>query len=167
MRGTESKRPDETDIRKINICTRSSGHATWAMASSKPDILLILLQKLMEEGNMLYKVYQRKCRRTVCWSKRSGPCGHLCLNRLQARCVADGSSQMVFSSLPGCFSEGPNEGGRPALSVCPEEAAAGRARRGAERAQRPAGLPLSKPFPLPQENQRKAHSCNKPLTLTF
>lgn len=26
------------------------------MASSKPDILLILLQKLMEEGNMLYKV---------------------------------------------------------------------------------------------------------------
>ncbi|XP_067352202.1 protein TANC1-like isoform X1 [Channa argus] len=32
-----------------------SGHATWAMASSKPDILLILLQKLMEEGNILYK----------------------------------------------------------------------------------------------------------------
>uniref|UniRef100_A0AAX7SLX2 Tetratricopeptide repeat, ankyrin repeat and coiled-coil containing 1a n=1 Tax=Astatotilapia calliptera TaxID=8154 RepID=A0AAX7SLX2_ASTCA len=31
------------------------GHATWAMASSKPDILLILLQKLMEEGNLLYK----------------------------------------------------------------------------------------------------------------
>lgn len=26
------------------------------MASSKPDILLILLQKLMEEGNILYKV---------------------------------------------------------------------------------------------------------------
>uniref|UniRef100_A0A8C6LKW7 Tetratricopeptide repeat, ankyrin repeat and coiled-coil containing 1 n=1 Tax=Nothobranchius furzeri TaxID=105023 RepID=A0A8C6LKW7_NOTFU len=32
-----------------------TGHATWAMASSKPDILLILLQKLMEEGNILYK----------------------------------------------------------------------------------------------------------------
>ncbi|XP_019742428.1 protein TANC1-like [Hippocampus comes] len=32
-----------------------SGHATWAMASTKPDILLILLQKLMEEGNLLYK----------------------------------------------------------------------------------------------------------------
>ncbi|RVE74379.1 hypothetical protein OJAV_G00021360 [Oryzias javanicus] len=32
-----------------------SGHATWAMASSKPDILLILLQKMMEEGNILYK----------------------------------------------------------------------------------------------------------------
>uniref|UniRef100_A0A8C7DX88 Tetratricopeptide repeat, ankyrin repeat and coiled-coil containing 1a n=1 Tax=Oncorhynchus kisutch TaxID=8019 RepID=A0A8C7DX88_ONCKI len=31
------------------------GHATWAMATSKPDVLLILLQKLMEEGNMLYK----------------------------------------------------------------------------------------------------------------
>ena len=28
------------------------------MASSKPDVLLILLQKLMEEGNMLYKVGQ-------------------------------------------------------------------------------------------------------------
>uniref|UniRef100_A0A3B5KX80 Tetratricopeptide repeat, ankyrin repeat and coiled-coil containing 1a n=1 Tax=Xiphophorus couchianus TaxID=32473 RepID=A0A3B5KX80_9TELE len=32
-----------------------TSHATWAMASSKPDILLILLQKLMEEGNILYK----------------------------------------------------------------------------------------------------------------
>uniref|UniRef100_A0A3Q2YES1 Tetratricopeptide repeat, ankyrin repeat and coiled-coil containing 1a n=1 Tax=Hippocampus comes TaxID=109280 RepID=A0A3Q2YES1_HIPCM len=32
-----------------------TGHATWAMASTKPDILLILLQKLMEEGNLLYK----------------------------------------------------------------------------------------------------------------
>lgn len=29
------------------------------MASSKPDILLILLQKLMEEGNLLYKVRLR------------------------------------------------------------------------------------------------------------
>lgn len=26
------------------------------MATSKPDILIILLQKLMEEGNMMYKV---------------------------------------------------------------------------------------------------------------
>ncbi|KAF5895410.1 protein TANC1-like isoform X1 [Clarias magur] len=32
-----------------------SGNAAWAMATSKPDILLILLQKLMEEGNLLYK----------------------------------------------------------------------------------------------------------------
>ncbi|XP_061743597.1 protein TANC1 isoform X2 [Nerophis ophidion] len=32
-----------------------SGHATWAMASTKPDVLLILLHKLMEEGNLLYK----------------------------------------------------------------------------------------------------------------
>ncbi|XP_053540094.1 protein TANC1 isoform X2 [Ictalurus punctatus] len=31
------------------------GNAAWAMATSKPDILLILLQKLMEEGNLLYK----------------------------------------------------------------------------------------------------------------
>ncbi|KAK7938514.1 hypothetical protein WMY93_001840 [Mugilogobius chulae] len=31
------------------------GNAAWAMATSKPDILIILLQKLMEEGNMLYK----------------------------------------------------------------------------------------------------------------
>ncbi|XP_031661580.1 protein TANC1 isoform X1 [Oncorhynchus kisutch] len=32
-----------------------SGNAAWAMATSKPDILIILLQKLMEEGNVLYK----------------------------------------------------------------------------------------------------------------
>ncbi|NXD26149.1 TANC1 protein, partial [Spelaeornis formosus] len=31
------------------------GNAAWAMATSKPDILLILLQKLMDEGNTLYK----------------------------------------------------------------------------------------------------------------
>nr|XP_056719316.1 protein TANC2 isoform X2 [Euleptes europaea] len=31
------------------------GPATWAMATSKPDILVILLSKLMEEGDMFYK----------------------------------------------------------------------------------------------------------------
>uniref|UniRef100_A0A8D0HP78 Tetratricopeptide repeat, ankyrin repeat and coiled-coil containing 1 n=1 Tax=Sphenodon punctatus TaxID=8508 RepID=A0A8D0HP78_SPHPU len=31
------------------------GNAAWAMATSKPDILIILLQKLMEEGNTMYK----------------------------------------------------------------------------------------------------------------
>ncbi|XP_036714744.1 protein TANC1 isoform X6 [Balaenoptera musculus] len=31
------------------------GNAAWAMATSKPDILIILLQKLMEEGNLMYK----------------------------------------------------------------------------------------------------------------
>uniref|UniRef100_A0A1A8Q7W6 Tetratricopeptide repeat, ankyrin repeat and coiled-coil containing 1 n=1 Tax=Nothobranchius rachovii TaxID=451742 RepID=A0A1A8Q7W6_9TELE len=34
---------------------QSLGNAAWAMATSKPDILIILLQKLMEEGNLLYK----------------------------------------------------------------------------------------------------------------
>uniref|UniRef100_A0A668A8C3 Tetratricopeptide repeat, ankyrin repeat and coiled-coil containing 1 n=1 Tax=Myripristis murdjan TaxID=586833 RepID=A0A668A8C3_9TELE len=34
---------------------KKSGNAAWAMATSKPDILIILLQKLMEEGNLLYK----------------------------------------------------------------------------------------------------------------
>ncbi|XP_033105680.1 protein TANC1-like isoform X2 [Anneissia japonica] len=31
------------------------GPASWAMATSKPDIMLILLKKLMEDGNTLYK----------------------------------------------------------------------------------------------------------------
>ncbi|KAK9396750.1 protein TANC2 [Crotalus adamanteus] len=31
------------------------GPATWAMATSKPDIMVILLSKLMEEGDMFYK----------------------------------------------------------------------------------------------------------------
>lgn len=48
------------------MCASPSGHATWAMASSKPDILLILLQKLMEEGNILYKVGYGKCRGAPC-----------------------------------------------------------------------------------------------------
>ena len=31
------------------------GSATWAMACGKPDIQLILLNKLMEDGNTLYR----------------------------------------------------------------------------------------------------------------
>lgn len=32
------------------------GPATWAMATSKPDILMVLLSKLIQEGDKLYKV---------------------------------------------------------------------------------------------------------------
>lgn len=32
------------------------GPATWAMATSKPDIMIILLRKLIEEGDGFYKV---------------------------------------------------------------------------------------------------------------
>lgn len=32
------------------------GHNTWAVASGKSDVMLILLNKLMEDGNVLYKV---------------------------------------------------------------------------------------------------------------
>ncbi|CAH1775583.1 unnamed protein product [Owenia fusiformis] len=31
------------------------GQATWAMAHDKPDVMLLLLNKLMEDGNILYK----------------------------------------------------------------------------------------------------------------
>lgn len=54
-----------------------------------------------------------------------------------------------------CFSEGANEGGRPALSVRSEEAASRGAGGGAKGPQRPASLPLSEPFSLSQENQCK------------
>lgn len=38
------------------------------MATSKPDILIILLQKLMEEGNLLYKVSRERVdfREVIC-----------------------------------------------------------------------------------------------------
>ena len=29
---------------------------TWAVAAGKPDVMLLLLNKLMEDGNVLYKV---------------------------------------------------------------------------------------------------------------
>ena len=32
------------------------GPATLAMAAGKPDIMILLLNKLMEDGNILYKV---------------------------------------------------------------------------------------------------------------
>lgn len=66
-------------------------------------------------------------------------------------------------SFPVSFPERTYEGGGPALPVRPEEASSRGPRRGAERAQRPAGLPLPKPFPLPQENQCEPHSCIKLL----
>lgn len=31
------------------------GPATWTMAAGKPDVLLILLNKLLEDGNVLYR----------------------------------------------------------------------------------------------------------------
>lgn len=31
------------------------GPATWAMAAGKPDVLIILLNKLLEDGNVLYR----------------------------------------------------------------------------------------------------------------
>ena len=33
------------------------GPDTWAMAAGKTDVLLLLLNKLMEDGNILYKVW--------------------------------------------------------------------------------------------------------------
>ncbi|KAG5854914.1 hypothetical protein ANANG_G00043000 [Anguilla anguilla] len=36
--------------------SRPRGPATWAMATSKPDIMIILLSKLIEEGDGFYKV---------------------------------------------------------------------------------------------------------------
>lgn len=38
------------------------GPATWAMATSKPDIMIILLSKLIEEGDSFYKVRERALR---------------------------------------------------------------------------------------------------------
>lgn len=35
------------------------GQTTWAVAAGKPDILILLLNKLMEDGNVLYKVRTR------------------------------------------------------------------------------------------------------------
>uniref|UniRef100_A0A673H091 Protein TANC2-like n=1 Tax=Sinocyclocheilus rhinocerous TaxID=307959 RepID=A0A673H091_9TELE len=35
--------------------TRARGPATWAMATSKPDIMIVLLSKLIEEGDGFYK----------------------------------------------------------------------------------------------------------------
>lgn len=39
----------------VSVCV-FVGPATWAMATSKPDILMVLLSKLMQEGDRLYKV---------------------------------------------------------------------------------------------------------------
>lgn len=50
----ESHFPRAEEASSQRVCF--AGNAAWAMATSKPDILIILLQKLMEEGNVLYKV---------------------------------------------------------------------------------------------------------------
>lgn len=91
------------------------------MASSKPDILLILLQKLMEEGNMLYKVYYGEFYSVCCEGVLN--LAPFYLNRLQTRCFCGLVVKKLSSLLLSvCFLEGTYEGGRPALPVCPEEA---------------------------------------------
>lgn len=42
-------------LHQFSSCV-DAGPATWAMATSKPDIMIILLSKLMEEGDGFYKV---------------------------------------------------------------------------------------------------------------
>lgn len=89
------------------------------MASSKPDILLILLQKLMEEGNLLYKV----CCGVVL---QYGWGIIMYLNKHGIFCVLWCFPSLFHPSfsppLAVCFSEGTYEGGGPALPVRPEEA---------------------------------------------
>lgn len=69
----------------------------------------------------------------------------------------------MVSSPCVCFLEGTYEGGGPALPVRPEEASSRGPRGRAERLQRPSGLPLPKPFPLPQENQCEPPNCTVQL----
>ena len=42
-----------------------AGPATWAMAAGKSDIMILLLNKLMEDGNILYKVVKQQYKHTV------------------------------------------------------------------------------------------------------
>ena len=42
-------------LHRFSSCV-DAGPATWAMATSKPDIMIILLSKLIEEGDSFYKV---------------------------------------------------------------------------------------------------------------
>lgn len=42
-------------LHRFSSCV-DAGPATWAMATSKPDIMIILLSKLIEEGDGFYKV---------------------------------------------------------------------------------------------------------------
>lgn len=42
-------------LHRLSSCV-DAGPATWAMATSKPDIMIILLSKLVEEGDGFYKV---------------------------------------------------------------------------------------------------------------
>lgn len=42
-------------LHQFSSCV-GAGPATWAMATSKPDIMIILLSKLIEEGDGFYKV---------------------------------------------------------------------------------------------------------------
>ncbi|XP_071825328.1 uncharacterized protein [Apostichopus japonicus] len=48
------------------------GPAAWAMATSKPDILLLLLKKLMDDGNALYKKekWREACHKYQCALKK-------------------------------------------------------------------------------------------------
>lgn len=111
----------------------SEGNAAWAMATSKPDILLILLQKLMEEGNLLYKVSHEQL--------------------ISERCSVE-----ALTKNPCIFSEGEDEGSRSEVPVCTEEVSKGRVWGRPEGLSRTPGLALPQPVPLPPQNQREPRS---------
>lgn len=66
------------------------------MASSKPDILLILLQKLMEEGNMLYKVCTVNIKECL-WGCCFKPCSFYL--KIHTKCYCALQSCFPFSSV--------------------------------------------------------------------
>lgn len=47
------------------------GPATWTLAADKPDIMMILLNKLFEDGNVLYKVRCYFCQPKVGFEKKT------------------------------------------------------------------------------------------------
>jgi len=60
-----------------------AGPATWAMATSKPDIMIILLSKLIEEGDSFYKVRERAPRLGARISLFYSICTHIRLHEIQ------------------------------------------------------------------------------------
>lgn len=108
------------------------------MATSKPDIMIILLSKLIEEGDSFYKVGQRL------------------VVEVPAVMVQRYWKDPVTALLLCRQTEGEGEGGGAALSVRPQKVSTRRLQRGPQDVQGTQSIALPQPVPMSEENECKS-----------
>lgn len=91
---------EEIHLCLLTCVSVNLGPATWAMATSKPDILMVLLSKMIQEGDSLYKVPDRASEHKL-WVGAPWPCqSYVSVQQGKVREAAR-SYQSALQKFPG------------------------------------------------------------------